>query len=96
MKIIVTLLAVAAISITGTYVFFSNQKSTDRSERTETASTKHEEQLASLRTEINTLKARKPQVVTHEVVVPGAATGSPQEVLEYLKQIDLSNEDRRT
>ena len=96
MKIIVTLLAVAAISIAGTYVFFSNQKSTDRSERTETASTKHEEQLASLRTEINTLKARKPQVVTHEVVVPGAATGSPQEVLEYLKQIDLSNEDRRT
>ena len=96
MKIIVTLFAVAAISIAGTYLVVSSQKTMARGEHTETASTEHAEQLASLRNEINTLKARKPQVITHEVVVPGAATGSPQEVLEYLKKIDLSNEDRRS
>ena len=85
MKTIVTLLAVATISIASTYFVVSNQKSTVRSERTESASTKYKEQLASMRGEINTLKARKPQVLVEQVVVPGEATGSPQEILNYLK-----------
>ena len=96
MKTIVTLLAVATISIASTYFVVSNQKSTVRSERTESASTKYKEQLASMRGEINTLKARKPQVLVEQVVVPGEATGSPQEILDYLKEIDMSNTDRRT
>ena len=96
MKTIVTLLAVATISIASTYFVVSNQKSTVRSERTESASTKYKEQLASMRGEINTLKARKPQVLVEQVVVPGEATGSPQEILNYLKEIDMSNTDRRT
>ena len=96
MKTIISLLAVATISIASTYFVVSNQKSTVRGERTESASTKYKEQLASMRGEINTLKARKPQVLVEQVVVPGEATGSPQEILDYLKEIDMSNTDRRT
>ena len=96
MKIIVAIIAVATVSIAGTYVIVSGQKTVDREERTDSADQKHEEQLASLRSELNAAKARKPEIIVQEVVVPGAATGSAREVLEYLKQIDLSNEDRRS
>ena len=96
MKIIATIFAVAIVSIAGTYAFVTSQKTVDRSDRTESASKKYEEQIASLRSELNAAKARKPDVVVQQVVVPGAATGSPQEILDYLKELDMSNTDRRT
>ena len=96
MKIIATILAVAVVSIAGTYAFVTSQKTAERGVRTESASTKYKEQLASMRGEINALKARKPQVRVEQVVVPGAATGSPQEILDYLSKLDMSNTDRRT
>lgn len=96
MKIIATIFAVAIVSIAGTYAFVTSQKTVDRSDRTESASKKYEEQIASLRSELNAAKARKPDVVVQQVVVPGVATGSPQEILDYLKELDMSNTDRRT
>ncbi len=96
MKIIATIFAVAIVSIAGTYAFVTSQKTVDRSDRTESASKKYEEQIASLRSELNAAKARKPDVVVQQVVVPGAATGSPQEMLDDLKELDMSNTDRRT
>lgn len=96
MKIIVAIIAVATVSIAGTYVIVSGQKTVDREERTDSAGQKHQEQLASLRAKLNAAEARKPELIVQQVVVPGAATGSAREVLDYLKQIDLSNEDRRS
>ena len=96
MKIIATILAVAVVSIAGTYAFVTSQKTAERGERTESDSKKYQEQLASMRTELNAAKARKPNVVVEQVVVPGAATGSPQEILDYLSKLDMSNTDRRT
>ncbi len=94
MKIVVTLIAVAVMSAAATYVLVSGKKTVDREVADESAATKHSEQLAELRSQLKAAEARQPEVRVQQVVVPGASTDSPQAILEHLKSIDLSAEDR--
>jgi len=60
MKIIATIFAIAIVSIAGTYAFVTSQKTVDRSDRTESASKKYEEQISSLRSELNAPRRANP------------------------------------
>jgi len=95
MKIIAAILATAVVSACITFVVSSTNRKVVVQERREIRNDQSGEVIAELQKQLRQAKAEagKVELVRAEVIVPGASTGSPEEVLAWLSKLPM--EERR-
>ena len=93
MKIIATILVTAVISATITFFISSTGEKVERQERQDTKTDQSNQQIAELQKQLREAEAEAGKVtIKHtEVIVPGASTSSPEEVLAYLSKLELTD-----
>ena len=91
MKIIATILATAIISASITFIVSSTNREVVVEERREVRNDQSDQVVAELQKQLRQAKAEagKVELVRAEVIVPGASTGSPEEVLAYLSKLPM-------
>ena len=91
MKIIAAILATAVVSASITYVVSSTNRKMVVQERREVRNDQSGQVIAELQKQLRQAKAEagKVELVRAEVIVPGASTGTPEEVLKYLSELPM-------
>jgi hypothetical protein len=91
MKIIAAILATAVVSASITFVVSSTGRKVVVEERREVRDDKSGQVIAELQKQLRQAKAEagKVELVRAEVIIPGASTGSPEEVLAWLSKLPM-------
>jgi len=91
MKIIAAILATAVVSASITFVVSSTGRKVVVEERREVRDDRSGQVIAELQKQLRQAKAEagKVELVRAEVIVPGASTGTPEEVLTYLSELQM-------
>ena len=99
MKIIAAILATAVVSASITFVVSSTGRKVVVEERREVRDDKSGQVIAELQKQLRQAKAEagKVELVRAEVIIPGASTGSPEEVLAWLSKLPMQERrDRKS
>ena len=91
MKIIAAILATAVVSASITFVISSTGRKVVVEERREVRNDQSDQVIAELQKQLRQAKAEagKVELIRAEVIIPGASTGSPEEVLAWLSKLPM-------